>query len=200
MRLILASSSPRRSTLLSAMGFEFDVRVADVDETPLPHESADALVRRLSRLKAYAVRCEVGEVVLAADTTVACDGTILNKPEDDEDAARMLRRLSGRSHEVFTGVTLRHAAGEETFVERTAVWFSELSDADIAWYVTSGEPRGKAGGYGIQGRASRFVTRVDGSYSNVVGLPSAQVAARLAAVAATARDAKYLAGFRQTAS
>jgi septum formation protein len=91
----------------------------------------------------------------------------------------MLRRLSGRAHDVFTGVTLRHADGEETFVERTLVWFAPMSEDDIAWYVASGEPTGKAGAYGIQGKASRFVTRVDGSYPNVVGLPTAQVAARL---------------------
>jgi len=194
MKLILASSSPRRSALLMAMGFAFEIRVADVDETPLPDETAGGLVMRLAELKARSVHCDIDEVVLAADTTVTCDGEIMNKPEDDEDAARMLRRLSGRSHEVFTGVTLRHAGGEETFVERTVVWFAELSDEDIAWYVASGEPVGKAGGYGIQGRASRFVTRVDGSYPNVVGLPSARVAARLEAVS------KHLAEFRQPAS
>ena len=98
----------------------------------------------------------------------------------------MLRRLSGREHEVFTGVTLRHDEGEDTFVERTAVWFDVISEAEIAWYVASGEPLGKAGAYGIQGLASRFVTRVDGSYPNVVGLPIAQVARRLAKFVQTA--------------
>lgn len=180
MKLILASSSPRRSALLTAVGYEFEVRVADVDETPLPEESAEALVARLAELKARTVACGPDELVLAADTTVACDGTILNKPDDEVEAARMLRRLSGRAHDVFTGVTLRHAAGEETFVERTIVWFAPLSEEDIAWYVATGEPLGKAGAYGIQGRASRFVTRVEGSYPNVVGLPTAQVAQRLA--------------------
>jgi septum formation protein len=180
MKLILASSSPRRSALLAAAGYQFEVRVADVDETPLPDESAEALVSRLAELKARSVACAPDELVLAADTTVACDGAIMNKPEDDAEAARMLRRLSGRSHDVFTGVTLRHGGGEETFVERTVVWFAAMSEEDIAWYVASGEPLGKAGAYGIQGRASRFVTRVEGSYPNVVGLPTAQVAARLA--------------------
>lgn len=180
MKLILASSSPRRSALLEAVGYAFDIRVADVDETPLPGETAAALVVRLAALKARTVLCAEGELVLAADTTVVCDDEIMNKPEDAAEAARMLRRLSGRSHEVFTGVTLRHLGGEESFVERTVVWFATLSDEDIAWYVASGEPVGKAGAYGIQGRASRFITRVDGSYPNVVGLPTAQVAKHLA--------------------
>lgn len=180
MKLILASSSPRRAALLEAAGYAFEVRVADVDESPRPGETAAALVRRLAELKARAVACDAGELILAADTTVACAGVILNKPVDDADAARMLRQLSGREHEVFTGVTLRHAGGEQTLVERTVVWFASLSESDIAWYVASGEPLGKAGAYGIQGRASRFVTRVDGSYANVVGLPTAQVAKHLA--------------------
>lgn len=180
MRLILASSSPRRAALLEAAGYAFEVRVTDVDETPLPGESAPALVRRLAQLKARSARCDSGELVLAADTTVTCNGDILNKPADQAEAARMLRRLAGRDHEVFTGVTLRRADGEETLVERTVVWFDELSDSDIAWYVASGEPFGKAGAYGIQGRASRFVTRLDGSYTNVVGLPTARVAKQLA--------------------
>jgi septum formation protein len=187
MKLILASSSPRRSALLTAAGYRFEVRVADVDETPLDGETAEALVRRLAQLKARTVACGEDELVLAADTTVACEGAIMNKPGDPTEATRMLETLSGRDHEVFTGVTLRHAGGEETFVERTVVWFAPMSADEIAWYVDSGEPLGKAGAYGIQGRASRFVTRVDGSYPNVVGLPTAQVA-------------KHLAKFLQTAS
>ena len=180
MKLILASSSPRRSALLAAVGYRFEVRVADVDETPLDGETAEALVQRLARLKAWAVDCREDELILAADTTVACDGEIMNKPEDPAEASRMLRRLSGRAHEVFTGVTLRHLGGEDTFIERTVVWFASMSEEEIAWYVNSGEPLGKAGAYGIQGRASRFVTRVEGSYPNVVGLPTAQVAKHLA--------------------
>jgi septum formation protein len=180
MRLILASSSPRRAALLTAVGYTFEVRVADVDETPHPGETGEVLVRRLADVKARAVPCAPDELILAADTTVVCEGVILNKPEDEADAAAMLRRLSGRPHEVYTGVTLRRDGGEESLVERTTVWFASLSEEDIAWYVGSGEPLGKAGGYGIQGRASRFVTRVDGSYPNVVGLPVAQVAKLLA--------------------
>jgi septum formation protein len=186
MKLVLASSSPRRAALLAAAGYHFQIRVADVDETPRDGETAAALVERLARLKAATVACASDEIVLAADTTVACDGAIMNKPDDEREAARMLRELSGRAHEVFTGVTLRHYGGEETFVERTVVWFETLSEADIVWYVTSGEPLGKAGAYGIQGLASRFVTRVDGSYPNVVGLPTAQVAKRLAKFVQTA--------------
>lgn len=183
MKLILASASPRRSALLEAAGYAFEVRVADVDETPLAGESAPDLVRRLSWMKAQAVTCGAGELILAADTTVVCDEEILNKPEDAADAARMLRRLSGRCHEVFTGVTVRGAQGAETIVVGTRVEFAPLGEADIAWYVASGEPMGKAGGYGIQGLASRFVTRVEGSYPNVVGLPVADVAKLLAKVA-----------------
>lgn len=180
MRLILASASPRRSALLEAAGYTFEVRVADVDETPQPGESGVELVRRLAELKARTVPCGVDEVILAADTTVVCDEVILNKPDDAADAARMLRRLSGRTHEVFTGVTVRSARREETVVVGTAVDFASLSESEIAWYVASGEPLGKAGGYGIQGLASRFVTRVHGSYPNVVGLPVADVAKLLA--------------------
>jgi septum formation protein len=114
-------------------------------------------------------------VILAADTSVVVGGEILGKPSADADAARMLRRLSGRRHEVMTGVSLRHGASELACVEVTTVEFSPLDDADIAWYVASGEGRDKAGAYAIQGRASRFVPRIDGSYSNVVGLPVARV-------------------------
>ena len=180
MKLILASASPRRAALLEAAGYSFEVRVADVDETPQPDESGESLVARLSALKAQAVPCAIDEVVLAADTTVVCDGEILNKPEDAADATRMLRRLAGRVHEVYTGVTVRDRDGDDTVVVRTRVEFDPLTEAQIAWYVASGEPLGKAGAYGIQGLASRFVTRVEGSYPNVVGLPVAEVAKLLA--------------------
>jgi len=186
MKLILASASPRRAALLDAAGYVFEVRAADVDETPLPAEAGASLVARLSKLKARSVRCAADEVVLAADTTVVCDDEVLNKPQDAADAARMLRRLAGRTHEVYTGVTLRHADAEESLVVRTTVEFMPLSEGEIAWYVASGEPLGKAGAYGIQGLASRFVTRVDGSYPNVVGLPVAEVAKLLAKYVQTA--------------
>lgn len=180
MKLILASASPRRSALLAAAGYTFEVRAVDLDETPRPGESGAALVARLSEAKARAVPCAADEVVLAADTTVVCDDEILNKPEDEADATRMLRRLAGRAHDVYTGVTVRDADGVDTVVARTTVEFVPLSEAQIAWYVASGEPLGKAGAYGIQGLASRFVDRVDGSYTNVVGLPVADVAKLLA--------------------
>jgi septum formation protein len=175
--IILASASPRRAELLRAAGFDIEVHPADVDESVRHHEAADAHVRRLAEEKARAVSVLMSaRPVLAADTVVVVDGEILGKPRDVEEAKRMLRRLSGRTHEVVTGVALMGAAGPaQTRLASTSVEFVELSEADIAWYVASGEPMDKAGAYAIQGLASRFVTRIDGSYSNVVGLPVALV-------------------------
>jgi septum formation protein len=171
-RLILASQSPRRAELLTAAGYEFDVIPADVDESVHAGEDAEAYARRVAEAKARAVLARShGRPVLAADTVVVIDGHILGKPADAPDARRMLRMLSGRQHEVLTAVTLDAA----TRVERTTVEFATLTDEEIAWYVSSGEPMDKAGAYAIQGRASRFVLRIDGSYSNVVGLPMARV-------------------------
>jgi septum formation protein len=183
MRLILASASPRRAELLSAAGFAFHVRPVDVDETPLPGEEAARYVLRLAVLKART--CEsagADEVILAADTTVVADGEIMAKPADDADARRMLRLLSGREHEVLTGVALRRGAGTVSGVESTGVRFLPLSEAEIAWYVASGQPADKAGAYGIQGLASRFIDRVEGSYPNVVGLPTSRVYQMLTAL------------------
>lgn len=120
-----------------------------------------------------------GHVVIAADTAVSVDDDVFGKPEDGEAAARMLRRLSGRAHDVLTGVVVAFGDQRRAFVETTRVWFSALSDADIAWYVATGEPMDKAGAYAVQGLASRFIPRLEGSYSNVVGLPVARVAAVL---------------------
>ena len=175
--LILASSSPRRAELLRAAGIDFDVQSADLDETAYAGETPDAYVRRLAAEKARTVLVHGGAaVVLAADTTVVIDETILGKPADEEDAARMLRLLSGRTHEVLTAVSVARAGAVMlTEVERTIVEFAPLSQFEIDWYVATGEPRDKAGAYAIQGYASRFVTRIDGSYSNVVGLPVALV-------------------------
>jgi septum formation protein len=171
-RLVLASASPRRSELLRAAGLAFDVVPADVDETALEGETPEAHVLRLARVKAERVAAgRPADVVLGADTVVAIDGLILGKPGDEADATAMLRRLSGRTHEVVTGVAVVAGAGMATSVDRTLVHFAQLSEEDLAWYVRSGEPLDKAGAYGIQGRASRFVDRIDGSYSNVVGLP-----------------------------
>lgn len=181
MRLILASASPRRAELLRAAGIAFDVAAANVDESVLPGETPREHVRRLAEAKARAVLPRAGEQpVLAADTVVVVDGVILGKPVDDVDARRMLGILSGRAHEVITGVTLLHEPAKagphvRTDVAVTTVEFAELSDAEIDWYVASGEPADKAGAYAVQGLASRFVTRIDGSYSNVVGLPVALV-------------------------
>ena len=180
-RIILASASPRRAELLRAAGIAFDVLPADVDETPHPNEQANAYVRRLAEAKARAVAASSRTYpVLAADTTVVVDGQILGKPFDDDDARRMLRMLAGERHEVITGVALAHRGDVHVHVEVTAVEFAAMSDAEIDWYVSTGEPRDKAGAYGIQGGASRFITRVDGSYSNVVGLPIALVYQMLA--------------------
>jgi septum formation protein len=203
MRLVLASASPRRAELLRAAGFEFETLVVDVDERVRPGEKPDAYVRRLAMEKsAKAMATIVGSgfsrtetnppkggshvldtIVLGADTAVVVDETILGKPSNDQDAASMLKRLSGRPHEVMTGVSLRGSRWEMGRVETTTVEFSPLSEADIAWYVESGEGRDKAGAYAIQGLASRFIPRVRGSYSNVVGLPIAMVHELVAEIA-----------------
>ena len=174
-RLLLASASPRRADLLRAAGIDFDVRPADVDESVYPGEAPDSYVRRVAEDKARAARALAPDrVVLAADTTVVVDGAILAKPVDEADARRMLRLLAGRRHDVLTGVCVA-ARSVESGLAVTQVEFAPMSDAEIAWYVASGEPADKAGAYAIQGLASRFVTRIDGSYSNVVGLPVALV-------------------------
>jgi septum formation protein len=176
-RLVLVSASPRRADLLAAAGFTFEVATVEVDETPRASESPDAYVVRLAGAKALAAeaRGEGPAVLLGADTTVVLDGRILGKPGGPSEATAMLEALAGRTHEVLTGVAVRYGGAERVAVDCTRVTFAPLSEADIAWYVASGEPFDKAGGYGIQGRASRFVTRVEGSYSNVVGLPVALV-------------------------
>ena len=176
--LILASASPRRAELLTSAGFRFIVDVADVDESPLPGENPGAYVLRVARDKARVVadrRRDSGGIVLAADTTVAVDGEILAKPENDLDAVRMLQLLAGRIHDVFTGVVLLSAERELSEVVPTQVRLLPITLDEIHWYVKSGEPMGKAGAYGIQGRAARFVDWIEGSWSNVVGLPVATV-------------------------
>ncbi len=176
--LILASASPRRSELLRAAGIEFMVRVADIDETVLPGESPGDYVRRLASEKAQAV-AQAGDMVLGADTTVVIGGEIAGKPVDAEDARRMLKLLSGQWHEVLTGVSLIRSGQIISEVAVTRVKFVELADAEIDWYVATGEPMDKAGAYGIQGYASRFVESIEGNYSNVVGLPVQLVYAML---------------------
>jgi len=183
-QFVLASSSPRRSELLAAAGFAFDVAHADIDETPLAHEPADRYVVRLAEGKARAVAARFPDrAVLGADTTVVVDGDILGKPADAADAAAMLRRLQGRGHEVLTGIALVAHGRAQVVLEATQVSFGPMTDAEIAAYVATGEPMDKAGAYGIQGWAARHVTRVEGSYSNVVGLPVAVVYQLLAGAA-----------------
>jgi septum formation protein len=175
-RIILASASPRRAELLRAAGIDFDVMPANVDETVHASETPNAYVRRVAEAKARAFAGRAGgRIVLAADTTVVIDGEMLGKPIDDQDAKRMLGLLSGRCHDVITGVTVLVGAEMTTRVTSTSVEFAHLTEHEIDWYLATGEPRDKAGAYAIQGYASRFVTRIDGSYSNVVGLPVALV-------------------------
>jgi septum formation protein len=182
--LTLASASPRRAELLSAAGIPFTPCPVDVDEQPLDGEPPREYVLRVARDKARACPAPPDVVVLAADTAVIVTGEILGKPVDAADAARMLRMLSGRAHLVLTGVVLRLGEREVEAVEATAVAFARLTEDDIAWYVGTGESSDKAGAYAVQGLASRFVDRIDGSYTNVVGLPVATVCRLLAALAA----------------
>ena len=185
--MILASASPRRAELLRAAGFEFDVVVADVDESIRAGESPQAYVRRLAAAKSAAVlSCERRDaIIVGADTAVVVDSDILGKPLDDGESAAMLGRLSGRRHEVMTGVSLRCGAYEVGRVETTGVHFVRLTEGDVDWYVKSGEGRDKAGAYAIQGLASRFIPRIEGSYSNVVGLPVACVVELLTEISST---------------
>ena len=178
--LVLASRSPRRAELLAAAGIPFEVLAADIDETPREGEAPGAYVERLAIEKARAVLgLRPDAAVLGADTTVTIDGLILGKPVDASEATAMLRRLQGRAHDVFTGVALVSTEGVQSAVDRTRVWFNSMTDEDISWYVESGEPVDRAGAYAIQGLASRFIPRIDGSYSNVVGLPVALVSSIL---------------------
>ena len=191
--LVLASASPRRRELLAQVGYRFEVHPAHIPEDPLPSEDPIVYVTRLAREKAEAVFRELTShsgppkvpldeqslAVLGADTTVTLDNAILGKPEDAADAARILRLLSGRTHRVITGVALVTEKGAEVAAEATAVRFLTLSDDDIAEYVASGEPMDKAGAYAIQGRAARWIPRIEGCYFNVMGLPLALVCSLL---------------------
>src|SRR5215204_2467416 len=192
MRLVLASGSPRRAELLRAAGYVFDVVVTDVDESIRTGETPEIYVRRLAAEKsAAAQRPPAGRhlnsepVILAADTVVVVDGEILGKPRDDAHGEAMLRLLSGKRHMVVTGISLRQGAYELGRVEQTSVYFRALSADEVAWYVASGEGRDKAGAYVIQGIASRFIPRIEGSYSNVVGLSVAAVAELLTSLLAS---------------
>ncbi len=186
MPLILASASPRRAELLRNAAINFAVEAAHVAEQPFPNEAPLEYAQRLAHDKAHAVFAgHRDSAVLGADTVVVIDEHLLEKPIDDDDAARMLRLLSGRTHQVITGVCLLAPAFERTEAEITQVVFSPLSDDEIAQYVQTGEPMDKAGAYAIQGIASRWVERIEGCYFNVVGLPLPRVYRMLKAAQAT---------------
>jgi septum formation protein len=196
-KLILASASPRRAEILHNAGYAFTVVSSAIDETPIPGESAEAMVRRLADAKAelVAARSVGPAIVIAADTAVLIGAQILGKPRTTEDARQMLQSLSGMTHSVITGVSLvRLPDGERrSFVETTRVQFSMLGAEEIEEYLATGEPFDKAGGYAIQGRAGRFILRIEGCYFSVVGLPLARVAAEL-------RELGYESGFAEAAT
>jgi septum formation protein len=172
MRIVLASASPRRQELLRNAAIDFVVCPANIEEVQLQDEPATTFAERMARDKARAVRQSTTDGwILAADTIVVVEEEVLGKPRDQQDAARMLRLLSGREHQVITGVSLIGNGFEDVRSETTTVHFSTMSDVDIREYIASGEPMDKAGAYAIQGIASRWITRIEGDYSNVVGLP-----------------------------
>jgi septum formation protein len=192
--LHLASRSPRRSELLARLGLDFGVLEIDIPEQRQPGEAPDDYGRRVAREKAGAgllrVMAVPGAVVLGADTEVVLDDDVFGKPSDDADAAAMLRRLSGRTHQVITAVSLVSASREAQAVSISEVTFAALPDAEIKAYVATGEPRGKAGGYAIQGRAQVFISHLSGSYSGVMGLPLHETATMLRAFGFTLLDAR----------
>ena len=171
MQLILASASPRRKELLGLFHIPFTIRVADIDETMDNTKSPYDEVARVSRLKALAVERQEDDIVIAADTIVVCNGTVLGKPGSEAEAVSMLQLLSGRDHQVMTGCTVLQGDRAETFTEVTDLHFRSLSQREIEAYVASGEPMDKAGSYGIQGGAALFCERMAGDYYNVMGLP-----------------------------
>jgi septum formation protein len=170
-RLVLASASARRARILQELGISFRVVVSHEDESLRPGEDGASAVERLARVKALAVAREETLPVLAADTEVLCDGHILGKPADEAEAVAMLRRLAGRSHEVVTGVCLVERGEARSGVERSTVAFAPMSEAELRWYAATGEPLDKAGGYHVDGKAALFIETVEGSPSNVAGLP-----------------------------
>lgn len=173
--LYLASASPRRSALLRQIGVPHEIRPVAVDETPLPVEDPTRYVSRLARCKAGALWMQLEDAerapVLAADTAVVLDGVIFGKPEGPDEAFRMLRSLSGRTHQVHTAVALFRERALDVRISSSDVTFRPLDEKEIQWYWLTGEPAGKAGGYAVQGRAAVFISRIEGSYSGVMGLP-----------------------------
>ena len=172
-KLVLASSSPRRKELLDAAGWPYEAIVAGIDESLKPDEAPAVYVQRLARSKAEAVAARLQSgLVLGADTTVVVENQILGQPADDNDARRMLNLLKGKWHEVLTGVAVVRVGGETSVdYETTRVRFAEMTTEEINWYVATGEARGKAGAYGIQGAAGLFIEEIQGDYFNIVGLP-----------------------------
>lgn len=183
MQLILASQSPRRKELLGLFRIPFTVRVADIDETMQQTLPPFDEVARVSRLKAEAVPHAADDVVIAADTIVVCGGQILGKPTDEADAFRMLRLLSGKDHQVMTGLTVLKGDTAAVCTEVTDIHFRPLSDREILDYIRTGEPMDKAGSYGIQGGAALFAEKIVGDYYNVVGLPVCRLGQILRSVA-----------------
>jgi septum formation protein len=180
-RLILASASPRRRELLAQAGFEFEVLPAHIDETRGAGEDTSAYVARLALEKAQAIHAQHPEAtVLGADTTVVLNGEVLNKPENLQEAERMLRALSGRTHQVHTGIAVVSSSAQRIHVETTNVVFREISEEELATYLASGDSLDKAGAYGIQGYAARWIPRIDGDFFNVMGLPVAATVKLLA--------------------
>lgn len=171
MQIILASQSPRRRELMGLFHIPFSVQVADIDETMDVSLPPSEEVARVSRLKAEAIPHCADDIVIAADTIVVCDGKVLGKPKDEADAARMLRMLSGRRHQVMTGMTVLQGDQAQVCTEISDVYFRDLTDSEIMRYIRTGEPMDKAGAYGIQGGAALFVETICGDYFNIVGLP-----------------------------
>lgn len=183
MSIILASASPRRKELMELFHVPFLIRAADIDETMDPQQPPFGEVARVSRLKALATPREPGDAVIAADTIVVCQDRVLGKPHSEEEAVSMLRLLSGRDHQVMTGVTVLRDDHCHSFTEVTDLHFRELSDREIRAYVATGEPMDKAGGYGIQGGAALFCSSMTGDYYNVMGLPVCRLGQLLHTVA-----------------
>lgn len=168
-KIVLASGSPRRSEILTSVGWPFEIEVPDIDETQLEGETAEEYVVRLAREKCEEVRSE--RIVLAADTTVVIEGQVLGKPTDLDDARKMITMLSGNWHEVLTGVAVGYAGHMETGIERTRVKFAAMDAEEIEYLVLNGDPLDKAGAYAVQAQAALFIQRIEGDYLNVVGLP-----------------------------
>ena len=183
MSVILASQSPRRRELLGLFRIPFAIRAADIDEAMDPSRSPVDEVARVSRLKAMAVPREAGDVVIAADTIVVCQGRVLGKPRDEADAVAMLKLLSGRDHQVMTGMSVLRDDRVLSHTEVTDIHFRDLTEAEIRAYVASGEPMDKAGSYGIQGGAALFCDKMSGDYYNVVGLPVCKLGMMLKEIA-----------------